>query len=220
MTPVSIQTASPERSLPDAWVLRRRGREDIPAVIELMRRVYVQPHGPEAVWPAETLLRHFDNFPDGQLSILDGEGRLVADSTAMRVSSEVALHPHRWSGITGHGTLDTHDSRGDVFYGVDLAVDPDFQGHGLAHLLYTARIALATQLGCRCFVAGARMPGYHLTADLLDPKSYLALVERGLLFDPTLSKQLRLGFRLHGLLPNYISDPESMDCAALISMDL
>jgi len=51
-------------------------------------------------------------------------------------------------------------------------------------------------------------------------QSYLALIERGLIFDPTLSKQLRLGFILRGLLRNYISDPESVDCAALISMEL
>jgi len=69
-------------------------------------------------------------------------------------------------------------------------------------------------------VAGARMPGYHLASDLLSPDSYLALVERGLIYDPTLSKQLRLGFRLRGLLPPYISDPESADNAALIAMEL
>jgi hypothetical protein len=75
-------------------------------------------------------------------------------------------------------------------------------------------------MGCKRFVAGARMPGYHLASDLLSPESYLAMVERGLIYDPTLSKQLRLGFRLHALLRDYISDFESADCAALISMDL
>jgi GNAT superfamily N-acetyltransferase len=185
-----------------------------------MRRVYVQPHGPEAVWPAETLARHIETFQEGQISILDGAGRVIADSTSMVVSIERAMAPHRWSEITGHGTLAHHDPKGDAFYGVDLAVDPEFQGMGLAHVLYAARIALATQLGCKTFVAGARMPGYHFASDLLSPESYLALVERGLIFDPTLSKQLRLGFILRGVLRNYIADPESVDCAALISMEL
>ena len=130
------------------------------------------------------------------------------------------MTPHRWSEITAHGTLANHDAKGDAFYGVDLAVDPEFQGMGLAHILYAARITLATQLGCRCFVAGARMPGYHFASDLLSPESYLALVERGLIFDPTLSKQLRLGFSLRGLLRDYIADPESVGCAALIALEL
>lgn len=220
MTLVPISTPTPLRSLPDEWSLRPRRMEDIPGIIDLMERVYSEPHGPEAVWPAETLMRHFEIFPEGQLSILDGQGRLIADSTAMMVSMETALRPHRWSEITTVGTLSSHDPKGEVFYGVDLAVDPEFQGMGLAHHLYAARITLAVQMGCRLFVAGARMPGYHLTSDLLTPESYLALVERGLIHDPTLSKQLRLGFRSLGLLPDYISDPESMNCAALISMEL
>jgi GNAT superfamily N-acetyltransferase len=200
--------------------VRPRRHEDIPGVVELMRRVYVQPHGPEAVWPEAALVRHLEVFPEGQITILDGQGRVVADSTSMLVASERALRYHRWSEITARGTLASHDPNGDAFYGVDLAVDPEYQGMGLAHTLYEARIALATRMGCRQFVAGARMPGYHLASDLLAPESYLALVGRGLIFDPTLSKQLRLGFYLRGLLPDYISDPESADHAALIAMEL
>ncbi len=220
MTSASTFASSPCRPLPNCWVVRTRSNEDIPGVVELMRRVYVQPHGPEAVWPAASLKQHLEAFPEGQLLIQDGQGKVIADSTSMRVSSERAMRPHRWSEITGHGTLAPHDPHGEVFYGVDLAVDPNYQGMGLAHILYAARVALATQMGCRSFVAGARMPGYHLASDLLTPESYLALVERGLIFDPTLSKQLRLGFILRGLLRDYIVDPESADCAALISMEL
>jgi GNAT superfamily N-acetyltransferase len=220
MTPVSPSAVANFRLLPDHWVIRPRLPEDIPGVIELMQRVYVQPHGPEAVWPAETLAKHLVAFPEGQLLIADAWGKVIADSTAMMVTSEWALRPHRWSEITGHGTLAPHDPKGDVFYGVDLAVDPEFQGTGLAHILYEARINLAIQLGCRSFVAGARMPGYHLASDLLSPESYLALVQRGLIFDPTLSKQLRLGFTVRRLLRDYIADPESVGCAALISMEL
>ena len=220
MTPASTPAPSPSKPLPGSWVVRPRRAEDIPGVIELMRRVYVQPHGPEAVWPSETLEQHLEVFPEGQLLILDAQGKVIADSTSMMLTHDRALRPHRWSEITDHGTLSSHEPNGDTFYGVDLAVDPDFQGMGLAHILYSARIALAVQRGCRSFVAGARMPGYHLASDLLTPENYLALVERGLLFDPTLSKQLRLGFILRRLLRDYIIDPESADCAALISMEL
>jgi len=69
-------------------------------------------------------------------------------------------------------------------------------------------------------VAGARIPGYHHATDRLSPEAYLSLVERKIIHDPTLSTQLRLGFSLHGLLPDYISDPESRNCAALIVMEL
>lgn len=220
MAPVSLPATSLLTPLPDQWTLRPRRPEDIPGVIDLMKRVYIEPHGPEAVWPAETLQRHLEVFPEGQLCILDGQGRLIADSTAMMACPEQALVPHRWSDFTGRGTLSSHHPTGKAFYGVDLAVDPDFQGMGLAHHLYAARIALAQRLGCRLFVAGARIPGYHQAADLLSPEHYLALVERGLIYDPTLSKQLRLGFSVRGLMTDYIADPESANCAALIAMEL
>ena len=206
--------------LPDGWVLRSRRPEDIPAVVELMERVYIEPHGPEAVWPAETLMEHFEHFPEGQFSIITDEGRLVADSTSMMVASEKALRPHRWSALTAGGTLAFHEPDGDAFYGVDLAVDPVFRGRGLARHLYAARIALAYRKGCRRFVAGARIPGYHQAPARLSAEAYLSLVERKMIHDPTLSTQLRLGFNLRGLLPDYISDPESRNCAALIVMEL
>ena len=208
------------RPLPEGWVVRQRRAGDIPAVVELMKRVYIEPHGPEAVWPEETLAEHLYHFPEGQFSLFTAQGRLVADSTTMMVASATALRPHRWSELTGGGTLRTHDPEGDACYGVDLAVDPEFRGLGLARHLYAARFALALRKGCRSFIAGARIPGYHLATDLLSPEGYLKLVKRMVIFDPTLSMQLRMGFNLQGLLPDYIADPESRNCAALIVMNL
>jgi GNAT superfamily N-acetyltransferase len=208
------------RPLPAGWTLRPRRPEDLPGIVEVMRKVYVEPHGPEAVWPEEVLMEHFRHFPEGQFTVVDDRGRVVADATAMMVSSERALAPHRWSGLTDNGTLASHEPDGDAFYGVDLAVDPAFRGLGLARHLYAARIALARSRGCRRFVAGARIPGYHLATDLLTPEGYLQLVERKVIHDPTLSVQLRLGFSLRGQLPDYIADPESRNCAALIVMEL
>ncbi len=220
MTPALFASSFILSPLPDEWALRPRRPEDVPAVIELMKRVYVQPHGPEAVWPAETLMQHFEYFPEGQLCIINGQGRLVADSTSMMVSQQTAMMPHRWTDITGQGSLAPHDPRGDVLYGVDLAVDPDFQGMGLARHLYAARHALALRMGCQYFVAGARIPGYHLVADVVSPVVYADLVSREVIYDPTLSMQLRIGFRMVGVFHNYILDPESLDHAVHLVMDL
>jgi len=220
MASPSIETPLLRKPLPAGWVLRQRRVEDLPGIVALMREVYIAPHGPEAVWPEEVLREHFRYFPEGQFTIVDDRGRVVADATSMRIGSAEALAPHRWSGLTDNGSLSAHDPEGDAFYGVDLAVAPDCRGLGLAHHLYAARIALARRGGCRRFVAGARIPGYHLAKDLLAPELYLKLVERRVIHDPTLSVQLRVGFTLHGLLPDYIADPESRNCAALIVMEL
>jgi ribosomal protein S18 acetylase RimI-like enzyme len=209
-----------EHVMPGSCRLRPREWKDIPAVIELMRKVYAPMHGPEAIWPPEALEEHLVHFPQGQL-LLESRGHgIVADSTSFRTTSEIALRPHTWSGITARGTLASHDPAGDVFYGVDIAVDPRFQGLGLAKSLYEARITIARRLGCRRFVAGARIPGLHLHPLRDQPQRYLEEVAAGRVFDPTLSKQIRLGFRVRGLLRDYIRDRESCNHAALISMEL
>lgn len=200
-------------------VVRPREVEDIPAIRDLMRRVYPPPHGPEAVWGEENLRRHLERFPEGQMVVEAGDG-LIGTSTTLRISRERALTAHTWSGITGAGSLATHDPAGEVLYGVNIAVDPAWQGRGVGRLLYEARLALGRRLGCRAFVAGARIPGYHRHAATLTPEAYLEEVVAGRVFDPTLSKQIKVGFRVLGLLRDYAPDHETLGHAALILMEL
>ena len=208
--------AGPDSRTP---TLRLRVPEDVGEIRNLMVRVYPPPHGPEAVWSAENLRRHLAVFPEGQLVVEAGE-HLVGTATTQRVSLAAALAPHTWSGITGHGSLSTHDPAGDALYGVNIAVDPAWQDRGIGRLLYGARIALARRLGCRAFVAGARIPGFHRHAADMSPEAYIEAVVAGRIFDPTLSKQLRVGFQVRGVLRDYARDVETLGHAALIVMEL
>lgn len=205
---------------PAGLTIRRRGLDDLPAIQALMARVYAPPlHGPEAVWSERSMLRHLARFPHGQfVAVLDDQ--VVGTSTCMRVDLDRALAPHTWGEITARGTLATHEPDGNALYGVNIAVDPACQGCGVGHALYEARIALARSQGCRWFVAGARIPGYHRLADRLSPEAYLGEVAAGRLFDPTVSKQMAVGFQVQGLLRDYAPDPETLGHAALILMEL
>jgi len=196
--------------------VRLRQPEDIPAIRALMARAYPQPHGPEAVWSEATLLAHLRVFPEGQFVTVTPAGSITGSASSLRIDSGLALAPHTWSDITGGGQLSTHDPRGDALYGVNIVVEPACHGMGYARLLYEARIRLARQLGCQCMVAGARIPGYHRWADRMTPKDYVEAVIRGELFDPTLSKQLKIGFQVQCVLQDYAPDPETLGHAALI----
>ncbi|HJV89403.1 MAG TPA: GNAT family N-acetyltransferase [Holophagaceae bacterium] len=203
----------------DVRIRPTRG-EDLAHIPSLMRRIYAPPQfGPEAVWSEASLRSHLRIFPEGQfVAVLPG-GRLVGTATCMRVALLKAVMPHTWSGITGRGTLETHDPEGDALYGVNIAVDPLLQGMGIGHALYRARLTVGRRLGCCAFVAGARLAGYR-RHDYLSPEQYLEEVRTGRLYDPTLSKQMALGFSLRGLLRNYAPDPETHGHAALISLPL
>ena len=205
---------------PQTWAtpfhIRRREARDVPEIRALMQRVYPPPHGPESVWSEGALALHLEIFPEGQFVARSEDGRLVGSATSMLVPLEVALQPHTWKEITGRGTLGPHDPAGKALYGVNIAVDPEFQGHGVGHGLYEARFHLARELGCRAMVAGARIPGYHRCAPSMTAEAYVQAVIGGVLWDPTLSKQLKVGFKVQGVLPDYAPDPETLGYAALI----
>lgn len=206
-SPFAIQTS---------YQYRLQSLGDLDAIQKLMTRAYAPPHGPEAVWRQRSLLLHQTYFPDGQFVVEDEHGQVIATATSMRVDFRKALAPHTWSGITGGGTLATHDPCGNTLYGVNITVDPAHQGRGLARMLYEARIDLARRLGCIAFAAGARIPGYGSMAGNMTAEQYVREVVAKRRFDPTLSKQLHIGFRVAGLLPDYAVDPETLGYAALI----
>ena len=200
--------------------VRSRILDDIPAIPALMRRVYPPPlHGPEAIWGEQNLLRHLAQFGAGQFVAEADDatgGTVIGTATSMRLDLEQALAPHTWSEITGRGSLSTHVPGGEAMYGVNIAVDPAWQNRGVGKAMYEARLALARRLGCRAFVAGARIPGYGKVAGELSPEAYIAEVAAGRRVDPTVSKQMALGFEVKGLLRDYASDPETLGHAALI----
>lgn len=219
-SPVPAQRSRVKQGLPAGWLLRTRTDADHAGIRLLMRAVYPPPHGSECVWSEGSLHQHLAYFPEGQFVVTDEAGTIRGTSTTHRVSLERALRPHTWSGITGAGTLSTHEPDGEVLYGVNIAVDPSCQGHGIGRELYQARLDLGRSIGCTLFAAGARLPGYHEYADKLSPDAYVAKVVAGTIFDPTLSKQLALGFRVEGVLPGYAYDYQTLGHAALIVMDL
>ncbi len=196
--------------------IRLRAEEDLAGILQLLRRAYPpSPRGPAAPWTDEVLREQMRRFPEGQWVARRVDGRLLGTASCMRVDLRWAMAPHTWAELTAEGTLSTHDPMGNALYGVGLAVDPAFQGLGIGRSLTEARLDMGALLGCRAFVAGARMAGYR-HARALGPQGYLAEVKAGRLWDPTLSKEMALGFELLGVLPAYAPDPESEGYAALV----
>ena len=126
-----------------------------------------------------------------------------------------------WAEITEWGHLGTHNATGgDTLYGVEVMVHPEYQGRGVGTLLYQAREGLMRSKGLRSIHAGARISGYRdffeKTGIEVSPEDYVARVVAGELWDPTLSFQLKRGFKVHSIVPGYFSDPPSLDYAAVI----
>ena len=196
--------------------VRARTLDDISAIPALLRRVYPHPHGREDAWSERNLLRHLAHFAAGQFVAEAADGAVIGTAACLRLDLARALAPHTWNEITGEGSLATHLPGGEALYGVNLAVDPGWQGRGVGRALHEARVGLARRLGCRAFVAAGRPAGYAAAAAELAPDAYLGEVAAGNRFDAALTKQVALGFEVKGLLRDYAPDPETLGHAALI----
>lgn len=182
-------------------------------IIALSRRVY-----PEALpWTREQLASHLSVFPEGQFVAVDG-GRVVGMAASVIVLwDDYDMHDD-WRDFTDRGYFTNHDpERGRTLYAAEVMVDPDSQGQGVGSQLYEARRSLVSRLGLRRIRAGARLRGYHRVAANMSPTDYVKQVESGALTDPTLSFQLKHGFRVLSVVRGYLkNDPESLGYAAVI----
>ena len=85
---------------------------------------------------------------------------------------------HTYDEITGAAFLTTHDPKGDVLFGVDVFVSPDYHGMRLGRRLYEARKELCLSLNLKSIIAGGRIPNYKDHAQQLTPQQYIEQVKR------------------------------------------
>lgn len=194
--------------------MRQTTPDDLDGIVALCRAVY--PH--TLPWTRDQLRLHLDIFPEGQLvAVLDPSERVVGMAASLIITWDDYDVDASWREITDRGSFTNHDSSGRTLYGAEVMVHPDAQRRGIGRRLYAARRDLARRLGMRRIRAGARLRGYHRYADRLTPVEYVRKVVRGELRDPTLTFQLREGFRVFGVVHGYLpKDPESLGYAALI----
>src|SRR5690606_24532665 len=108
----------------------------------IMDRVYADLGG---AWAREKFVAQLQRFPEGQIGIEDN-GTIVAAAFSAIVDYAAFGDDHTYAEITGGAWLTTHDPDGDVLYGVDVFVDPDYRDMRLGRRLYDARKELCRRL--------------------------------------------------------------------------
>ncbi len=188
-------------------------KSDAPEVARISEGLYARIN---SSWSEPAYLNLLDRFPEGQIGIED-KGKLVAFAFALRIDYDRFGDDHTYDQITGRFTFDTQDDEGDVLYGIEVCVDPKYQGLRLGRRLYDARNEICEQLNLRAIIAGGRMPGYAKVKDELSPRDYIDKVRRKELYDPVLSFQLSNDFHVKKVLTNYLHyDTESQAYATLL----
>jgi GNAT superfamily N-acetyltransferase len=167
---------------------------------------------------AEHFAAHLRIFAEGQHVALAG-ARVIGQSSTFRARTDQVFRPHRFPEIIANGFFTNHDPRGEWLYGADMSVHPDYRGHRVSSMLYSARKDLIRRLGMRGMVAGGMLPGYNQHKGEMSVDEYVARVVRGELADPTLTPQLRSGFVVRDILYDYIDDSRITPHGTLLVWD-
>src|SRR5690606_36257768 len=167
-------------------------------------------------WDQDTINKQLRNFPDGQFCV-EVNDKVKCCALSIIVNYKKFTDRHTYVQITGNYSFNTHDPNGDVLYGIDVFVHPDYRGLRLGRRLYDARKELCERLNLRAIVAGGRIPNYEQYAAELSPREYIEKVKLKEIHDPTLNFQLSNDFHVKKVLKGYLKgDTESMEYATLL----
>jgi predicted amidohydrolase/GNAT superfamily N-acetyltransferase len=168
------------------------------------------------VWSKANIQNLLNIFPTGQQCIAVDD-KVVACSLSIIVDYDIFGDNHTYEDVTGKYTFSTHTASGNVLYGIEVFVHPEYRGLRLGRRLYEARKELCETLNLESIIAGGRIPGYHEFANSLSPRQYIDKVKSKEIYDPTLTFQISNDFHVRKVLKNYLSgDLESKEYATLI----
>lgn len=197
--------------------VERLNINDYKELISAMKAAYPDWQG--SFWSINALNKLIDVFPEGQF-VIKADDKVVGSALSIIVDYETFGDEHTYKQITGNYTFNTHDPKGDVLYGIEVFIHPDYRGLRLGRRLYDARKELCENLNLKAIVFGGRIPNYHQHAEEMSPKDYISKVKRKEYYDPVLTFQLSNDFHVKKVLTDYMpNDEESKDFATLLQWD-
>ena len=174
---------------------------------------------PNSYWKEHHIKSLIDQFSEGQVVIKIND-QIAGCALSIIVDYNKFDDHHSYKEITGDYTFNTHTAKGDVLYGIDVFIKPEFRGLRLGRRLYDYRKELCERLNLRGVAFGGRIPNYHKYSDKLSPKEYINQVRRKEIHDPVLNFQISNDFHPAKVLKNYLEgDDESNDFAVLLEWD-
>ncbi len=191
--------------------------EDYQELKEAMIEAYATM--PDMYWREQQIKRLIEIFPEGQV-VVKVNNQIAGCALSIRVDYDQYKDGHTYQEITGNYTFSTHNQQGDVLYGIDVFIKPEFRGLRLGRRLYDYRKELSERLNLRGVAFGGRIPNYHKYKDTLSPKEYIDKVRKKEIHDPVLNFQISNDFHPSKILKNYLQgDAASDDYAVLLEWD-
>lgn len=131
---------------------------------------------PGSFWKEQHIQTLLSKFPEGQV-VIKVNGQIAGCSLAIIVDYKKFEEQHNYREITGNYTFDTHTKNGDILYGIDVFIKPEFRGLRLGRRLYDYRKELCEKLNLKGIIFGGRIPNFHKYTDEMTPKIYIEKVK-------------------------------------------
>ncbi|MCB9251167.1 MAG: bifunctional GNAT family N-acetyltransferase/carbon-nitrogen hydrolase family protein [Flavobacteriales bacterium] len=174
---------------------------------------------PGSYWKEDHIKALIKKFPEGQV-VIKINNQVAGCALSIIIDYEKFDKHHTYREITGNFTFSTHTRKGDVLYGIDVFIKPEFRGLRLGRRLYDYRKELCEQLNLRGIAFGGRIPNYHKFSDKLSPKEYIEKVKRKEIHDPVLNFQISNDFHPSKILKGYLEgDKASNEFGVLLEWD-
>ena len=103
-------------------------------------------------------------FPEGQIVVVVDD-KIVGCALSIIVHYDDVKNDHTYAQVTGNETFDTHTRKGNILYGIEVFIHPDYRGLRLARRMYEYRKELCETLNLKAIMFGGRLPNYHKYAD-------------------------------------------------------
>jgi predicted amidohydrolase/GNAT superfamily N-acetyltransferase len=171
---------------------------------------------PNSYWKEHHISTLIKRFPEGQV-VIKVNDQIAGCALSIIVDYDNYSNKHTYREITDNYTFNSHTAEGDMLYGIDVFIKPEFRGLRLGRRLYDYRKEVCERLNLKGVAFGGRIPNYHKYAQELTPKEYIDKVRRKEINDPVLNFQVSNDFHPTKILKNYLEgDDASNDYAVLL----
>ena len=174
---------------------------------------------PNSYWREHHIKSLINRFPEGQV-VIKVNNQIAGCALSIIIDYNRFDDKHTYKEVTGNYTFNTHSADGDMLYGIDIFIKPEFRGLRLGRRLYDYRKDLCERLNLKGVAFGGRIPNYHKYAGKMSPKEYIAKVRMKEIHDPVLNFQVSNDFHPAKILKNYLEgDQASNEYAVLLEWD-
>lgn len=196
--------------------LRNLRMDDYDQLSKSFKRIYGDS---DVFWTHAQIKKLITIFPEGQVVIV-ADNKIVGCALSIIVDYNMVKGDHTYAQVTGGETFNTHNPKGNILYGIEVFIHPDYRGLRLGRRMYEYRKELCEKLNLKAIMFGGRIPNYHKYADKMRPKEYIEKVRAREIYDPVLNFQLSNDFHVRRVMRNYLpNDEESRHYACLLQWD-